>query len=74
MYIHPYMVEQLAVLRQRELLEDAARVRLVPRKRSRLQGLARAARRSFARSSAPARTPVVAPINVARSADRVALD
>jgi hypothetical protein len=60
MSIHPYMAEQLAVLRQRELLEDAARVRLVPRKRFRLLALASAARRSLVRSSAPSRPPVVA--------------
>ncbi len=60
MSFHPYMAEQLAVLRQRELLEEAARVRRVPRKRFRLLALASSARRSLARPSAPARPPVVA--------------
>lgn len=60
MTFHPYMAEQLAVLRQRELLDEAARVRRVPRKRLRLLALASAARRSMARPSAPAQPPVVA--------------
>jgi hypothetical protein len=60
MSIHPSMAEQLAVLRQRELLDEAARFRSVPRKRSRLLALAIAARRSFVKPSAPARPPVVA--------------
>jgi hypothetical protein len=60
MSFHPYMAEQLAVLRQRELLDAAATARRVPRKRSRLLALARSARRSFDRSRATERPPVVA--------------
>jgi hypothetical protein len=55
----PNMIEQVAALRHRELLDEAAS-RRVPRKRSRLLALASAARRSIARPTAPAPSAAVA--------------
>jgi hypothetical protein len=53
----PNMIEQVAVLRHRELIEETARSRRTPRKRFRLLALASAAGRSVARQNRPARPP-----------------
>jgi hypothetical protein len=68
--MHPYMTEQLAVLRQRQLLEEAEVNRLVRRRSSWLRGSLGAVRRAFSREPKP-RTAAVTPRTPQRVEDVV---
>jgi hypothetical protein len=56
--MHPYMTEQLAVLHQRQLLEDAAKARLARSRPSWLRRRLSALRQSRDRRPALRRAPV----------------